>query len=197
MSGDGTFTFQELASSGFPMLEYAPDATVITDGEGRICLVNAQAERLFGYYREEMIGQPIEMLIPPRYRAKHVGERSGYFGDPHVRPMGVGLELHGLRKNGTEFPVEISLSPIVTRDHEVFVCGNDVGPGLAKVGKRFKRSRAHAGLMLADAAREDDAIDAAKHRRHRSDALYDQVDEKLERLRRAKLPGLTLSLIHI
>jgi len=95
-------------------MEYAPDATLIVDAHGRILLVNAQTERLFGYYREELIGQPIEMLIPARYRTRHVGERKGYYADPHVRPMGVGLELNGLRKNGTEFPVEISLAPVTT-----------------------------------------------------------------------------------
>ncbi len=98
------------------MLEYAPDATIIVDAEGKIRLVNAQTERLFGYYREELIGHPIEMLIPARYRGRHVGERKGYYADPHVRPMGIGMELNGLRKNGTEFPVEISLSPVSTRE---------------------------------------------------------------------------------
>ncbi len=104
------------------MLEYAPDATVIVDAEGRIRLVNAQTERLFGYYREELIGQPIEMLIPARYHSRHVGERKGYYGDPHVRPMGVGLELNGLRKNGSEFPVEISLSPVTAREGTFVSC---------------------------------------------------------------------------
>ncbi|HTU68926.1 MAG TPA: ATP-binding protein [Candidatus Baltobacteraceae bacterium] len=116
MSDTPAFSLEDLAGSRFPLLEYAPDATLIVDADGRIRLLNAQAERLFGYYREELIGQPIEMLIPARYRTRHVGERKGYYHDPHVRPMGVGLELNGLRKNGSEFPVEISLSPVNTSD---------------------------------------------------------------------------------
>ncbi|HTX55716.1 MAG TPA: ATP-binding protein [Candidatus Acidoferrales bacterium] len=114
MKESATFSLEDLAGSKFPLMEYAPDATLIVDAHGRILLVNAQTERLFGYYREELIGQPIEMLIPARYRTRHVGERKGYYADPHVRPMGVGLELNGLRKNGTEFPVEISLAPVTT-----------------------------------------------------------------------------------
>ena len=116
MHDSATYSLDDLAGSRFPLLEYAPDATVIVDAQGLIRLVNAQTERLFGYYREELIGQPIEMLIPPRYRSRHVGERKGYYADPHVRPMGAGLELNGLRKNGTEFPVEISLAPVSARE---------------------------------------------------------------------------------
>ena len=114
--GEVTFSLEDLAGSRFPLLEYAPDATIIVDAEGKIRLVNAQTERLFGYYREELIGNPIEMLIPARYHGRHVGERKGYYGDPHVRPMGIGMELNGLRKNGSEFPIEISLSPVSTRE---------------------------------------------------------------------------------
>lgn len=116
------FSLADLAGSRFPLLEYAPDATILVDAEGKIRLVNAQTERLFGYYREELMGHPIEMLIPARYRGRHVGERKGYYGDPHVRPMGVGLELNGLRKNGSEFPVEISLSPVSTREGTFVSC---------------------------------------------------------------------------
>ncbi len=90
--------------------------------KGKIRLVNAHTERLFGYYREELIGHPIEMLIPARYHSRHVGERRGYYGDPHVRPMGVGLELNGLRKNGSEFPVEISLAPVSTIEGTFVSC---------------------------------------------------------------------------
>ena len=98
------------------LVESAPDAIVIIDGDGQIVLVNAQVERLFGYARDALLGQPIEILVPERFHAAHRAHRFDYFMTPVVRAMGAGLELYGCRQDGSEFPVEISLSPLETED---------------------------------------------------------------------------------
>lgn len=102
------------------VLESAPDALVIADMGGRIALVNTQTEIMFGYERSELIGQPDELLIPERYRGQHARHREDFVRQSRVRPMGIALELSGLRKNGTEFPVEISLSPLAL-EHASYV----------------------------------------------------------------------------
>ena len=96
------------------LVETAPDPFVIVNASGMIEGVNRQTEKNFGYDRSELIGKPIETLIPARYRGRHVIERNGFVATPRTRPMGAGLELFALRKDGTEFPVEISLSPLET-----------------------------------------------------------------------------------
>lgn len=101
------------------LLESAPDAMIITGKDGLIQLINAQTTRLFGYDREELIGKPIEILVPDRFRHGHPNYRKNYFSNPKTREMGVGMELYALRKDKTEFPVEISLSPIDTEDGKV------------------------------------------------------------------------------
>jgi PAS domain S-box-containing protein len=93
-------------------LEAAPDAIVIVNANGRIVLVNSQTERLFGYSRAEMIGRELEILMPARFRARHQAHREGYIRAPQARVMGSGLEFQGLRKDGSEFPAEISLAPM-------------------------------------------------------------------------------------
>src|SRR5262245_2191277 len=93
-------------------LEAAPDAIVVVDQAGLVVIVNGQTELIFGYPRNELIGKPIEILIPDRYKDAHCAHRSGYFANPKTRPMGsVAMSLSGRRRDGTEFPVEISLSP--------------------------------------------------------------------------------------
>jgi PAS domain S-box-containing protein len=104
-----------LAAGTFaPLLEAVPDAMVCIAADGRIVLVNAEAERLFGYQRAELIGQPVEILVPDAARAAHPGHRAGYVASPRHRPMGAGLPLAGRRRDASTFPAEISLSAIDT-----------------------------------------------------------------------------------
>jgi PAS domain S-box-containing protein len=98
------------------LLESVPDATLIVDRGGSIALVNTHLERMFGYTRPELVGRPVEVLVPESARAIHATHRGQYLADPRNRLMGAELELFGRRKDGTEFPVEISLSPLHTRE---------------------------------------------------------------------------------
>lgn len=98
------------------LLEAAPDAMVIVDGTGTIQLVNAQTETMFGHAREELLGRNVDILVPERFRGQHRQHRRDYSANGQVRPMGAGLDLYGLRRDGREFPVEISLSPLETSD---------------------------------------------------------------------------------
>ncbi len=97
-------------------VESAPNAVVMVDQKGQIILVNALTKRFFGYEREELIGQPLEVLVPARFRRDHPDYRSSFFASPQTRAMGTGRDLYGLRKNGSEFPVEIGLTPIETAE---------------------------------------------------------------------------------
>lgn len=94
------------------LFEFSPDAIIVTDQEGKIAETNAQIEKFFGYGRGELVGQPVEMLVPERFRHAHQSHRKEYTTDARTRPMGIGLELYGRRKDGTEFPVDIMLSPV-------------------------------------------------------------------------------------
>jgi two-component system cell cycle sensor histidine kinase/response regulator CckA len=98
------------------LLESTPDAMVIVNEAGEIVLINSQTEKLFGYGREDLLGHSVERLIPARFQDRYLDHRAAYLSDPRVRPMGAGLELYAIRKDGQEFPVEISLSPLKTAE---------------------------------------------------------------------------------
>src|SRR5579883_2845710 len=136
------------------LLDALPDAIVMANSDGGIVFANKQAEKLFGYERGELNGKPIETLMPARYRGAHTGHRSDYAGQPRIRPMGAGLELFGLRKDGSEFPVEISLSPLETNEGPLVVSAIRDCTG----HKRFEQALREKNLELAAANAELEAF---------------------------------------
>jgi PAS domain S-box-containing protein len=144
------------------LLEAAPDAIVGVQSDGRIALVNAQAERLFGYRRDELEGQPVEILVPHGVRAEHPTFRGRYFADPQQRPMGAGMQLAARRKDGSEFPAEISLSALDTED------GLLVSAAIRDVTERIE---AQAERERLKSQNERERLEAQLHQSQRLESL--------------------------
>ncbi len=125
------------------IVEAAPIGFVVIDADGTIQLVNVQTEKLFGYNRQELLGQPIEMLVPPRFRDHHPEKRGSFFVDSRARTMGGGRDLAGLRKDGSEFPIEIGLSGLVERGRKLALAA------VADITDRKRQDAEHAGLSAA------------------------------------------------
>ena len=179
------------------LLESAPDAIVIIDPNGQIVLANSQAERVFGYDRVELIGQPIEMLLPERLRTRHTQHRATYVAEPHTRPMGVGLDLVARHRDGAEFPVEISLSPLQTEEGllvtSVIRDITERKQAADELERQVRRRTAHLNALLEfsqellgarslDAVLEralNQAMALARGAQHGAIYLYDEAAQRL------------------
>jgi PAS domain S-box-containing protein len=187
------------------LVETSPQAIIIHDAKGNILIVNSEAEHLFGYRRQELIGQPVEILIPARFRQKHVGERQTYMRKPTLRPMGAVSDLYAQRKDGSEFPVEISLSPVETAEgvlvsstivdvterkrHEEQTRWSTVLEERARMARDVHDTLAQGftGIILNLEAAEEACADLPKEARDRIARARDVARSSLEEARRSVL----------
>jgi PAS domain S-box-containing protein len=177
------------------VVESAPNAMVMISAGGKIEMVNAQAERVFGYERKEMLGGSIEMLVPERYRAKHPQLRGAFFAGPVSRPMGAGRDLFGLKKNGTEFPIEIGLNPIETDEGPMVLSAIVDISSRKRLEERFRQvvESAPNAMVMINSTGSIEMVNAQAERvfGHARDEMLGQSIEMLvpERFRRSH-PGL-------
>ena len=187
------------------LVETSPQAIVIHDAEGKVLVVNSEAEHIFGYRRQELIGQPVEILMPSRFRRKHVGDRQAYMRKPMLRPMGAVSELYAQRKDGSEFPVEISLSPVETgqgvlvsstivditerKRHEERTRWATVLEERARMARDVHDTLAQGftGIILNLEAAEEACVDLPKEARDRIARARDVARSSLEEARRSVL----------
>jgi PAS domain S-box-containing protein len=177
------------------VVEAAPSAMVMINAGGRIEMVNAQAEQVFGYARGEMLGQPVEMLVPARFRGHHPGLRGSFFADPKARPMGAGRDLFGLRKDGSEFPVEIGLNPIETDEGPMVLSAIVDISARKRLEERFRRvvEAAPNAMVMINAAGRIEMVNAqAEHvfGYARSEMLGQAVEMLVPERFRGHHPGL-------